>query len=269
MMKFLGLLMLVAVVGLVAYVGCGTRAEVAMDQITKRLDKALGELNIKRKEIEKKQGELQAQLAELSEKRVQGQVRLELLQEKKKNSDEALASVRSKVQQVAELVKEANASESKKITRNGKDYTAADLQAAAKEVADALQSEEAKSKANLAGYNALKSSVDFLVAQEKQAKDLMGKLASKISEIDAKKIAVDAVRENTILAGDNKSIGSGLEQLSKEIENLGIEVEAALRIETEKMDSLSSSNSVADELLSAPPADLDATQKMLEDLLKK
>lgn len=268
MMKFLGLVVLVGVIGLVAYVGCGPRGQVAMDEITKRLDKALGELNVKRKEIENKQRELQTQLSELSEKRVQGQVRLELLTEKKQKSEEALTVIKSKVAQVAELVKQANASETKTVSRNGKEYTAADLQAAAKEVADALQSEDAKSKANLAGYNALKQSVDFLVAQEKQAKELMGKLASKISEIDAKKIAVDAVRENTILAGDNKSIGSGLEQLSKEIENLGVDVEAALRIETEKMNQMSQQNSVADELLSAP-ADLDSTQKMLEDLLKK
>jgi DNA repair exonuclease SbcCD ATPase subunit len=267
-MKFLGLVMLVAVVGLIAYVGCGPRGQVAMDEITKRLDKALGELNVKRKEIENKQAELQAQLSELSEKRVQGQVRLELLAEKKQKSDEALTAIKAKVAQVAELVKEANASESKSITRNGKSYSAADLQTAAKEVADALQAEDAKNKANLAGHNALKQSVDFLVKQEAQAKDLMSKLASKISEIDAKKIAVDAVRENTILAGDNKSIGSNLEQLSKEIENLGVDVEAALRIETEKMEQMSQQSSVADELLSAP-ADLDSTQKMLEDLLKK
>jgi chromosome segregation ATPase len=267
-MRFVGLLGLVAFVAIGAYVGCGPRGQVAMDKITDRLDRALGEMTIQRKNIENKQTELRKQLETVKEQRIKSEVKLELLADKKQKLESVLNEVKGKIEQVNDLLKEANSSESKSIARNGKTYSANDLQNAANEVAMRFRNEKAQLDATIAGHNALEASVAFLKKQEAEAARLMNELGIKISEIDAKKIAVDAVRDNSeFIAGDNKSISANLEALTKDIEKLGIDVETALRIETSKMNEIAKTDSVADDLLSQPP-DLDATQKMLEDLLK-
>ena len=57
----------IAVGAIAVFNGCGPRVGVAKDAIIAKLDKALGELNVKRKSIELKQKELRGQLAKLKE----------------------------------------------------------------------------------------------------------------------------------------------------------------------------------------------------------
>lgn len=267
-MRFLGFLVLVAIVGVVAYVGCGPRGQVAKDQLLEQLDKRLGEMNVQRKNIELKQEGLRKQVNGLRERRITAEVKLELLAEKKKKSEAALNEVKGQIEQLSQLITEANATESKTLERNGKTYTAADLQKAADEKAAAFRAAKTQSESTASGYSVLESSVAFLKKQEAEAGKLMEELAAKIAQIDDKKYAVDAVRDNAdFISGENKSINSELQALSKDIEKLGVDVEAALRIESSKQSELTKSESVADELLSTP-TDLDSTQKMLEDLLK-
>lgn len=267
MSRVIGLLLLVAAIAVGAYVGCGPRVEVAKDAIIKRLDQALGELNVKRKAIELKQNELDGKLGLLRENRYRAEARLELLASKKQKSEAAMESLKAKIQQVQALIKEVQGSTEGKITRGDKEYTTADIQQTAEEVAGMFKAEQVSLASLVTSYDALEGSVKFLKTQEENSSKLMRELSLKISEIDAKKIAVDAVRENTTLAGGNESIGKSLEAMSKEIEELGIDVEAALRIETDKMKELSNTNSKVDEILSEP-TDLNSTEKMLDDLLK-
>ena len=247
----------------------GARAGVAKDAIIKKLDAALGELNVKRKKIELKQTELQDKLAILREQMYRTEAKLELMEQKKTNSKAALDRIRGQVAQVSELVGKVRDSSEGTIERNGKTYTAAELTEAAQDVARMFESEQTNLKMLETSYNALEQSVVFLKNQESTSSKLMKDLQQKISEIDAKKIAVDTVRQSTTIAGDNKSISAGLETMAKEIEDLGVDVEAALRIETDRMQDLDNSSSAVDELLSAPSNDLQSTQDMLDKLLEK
>ncbi len=270
MSKYLLLGLLIVGVAVVSYVGCdgaGARAGVAKDAIIKKLDAALGELNVKRKKIEMKQTELQDKLATLREQRYRTEARLDLLRKKKGNSADALESMRGKVEQVKALVAKVKESSEGTIEKGGKTYTADDIQQTAEDVARMFKTEQTKLASLETSYKALEQSVAFLKQQETTSSSLMKDLKQKISEIDAKKIAVDAVRDSTSIAGDNKSIGEGLEAMAKEIEDLGVDVEAALRIETDRMQDMENTSSVADELLSAP-ADMQSTEDMLDKLLQ-
>lgn len=267
MSKYLLLGLLIVGIAVGTYAGCGPQAGVAKDKIMDQVNKALGELNVKRKAIEQKQAGLRDKLDILKKNRYTTEARLELLTEKKQKSEAALESIKSKITQLQALVQEVKTSESESIERNGKTYSAADLQAAAEEVASSYKSEQAKLASLVSSFNALDASVNFLKKQEETSSRLMRELEQKISEIDAKKVAVDAVRDNNAIAGDNKSISESLEAMAKEIEDLGVDVEVALRMETDKMTELDSATSKVDEILSEP-SDLQSTEDMLNDLLK-
>jgi phage shock protein A len=270
MSRFLLVALLVAAVGIGSWVGCGPRVEVAKDKIIAKLDKALGDLNVKRKKIELKQTELHDKLDVLRKSRYTTEAKLDLLASKKEKSQKALDSIRDKVGKVSELVGNVKDSSDGEIERNGKKHSAEDIQKLAEEVAAMYKAEQVKLASLETSYKALSKSVGFLKTQEETSTKLMRELEQKISEIDANKIAVDAVKESTSIAGDNKSISEELELMAKDIEDLGVEVEAALNMESDRMrdqmSDLDSNTSAVDEILSEP-TDLNATQDMLDSIL--
>ncbi len=258
--------LLVGVVGIAIY-GCGPRAQVAKDAIIDKLDKALGELNVKRKKIEMKQNELRNKLDALKKSRYLSEAKLDLMKEKRDKSQSALDSIMGKVEDVKALVSEAQASDTKTIERNDKTYTADQIAATAQQVAGSAKAEQTKLAGFKASYEAMEKAVSVLKSQETTAVKLMADLEQKVSEIDAKKIAVDAVKEASSITG-GESIGDDFAALQKEIEDLGVNVDAALKMETDKMTELDSANSLADEILSEATGGLDNAEKMLDDLLK-
>ena len=108
--------------------------------------------------------------------------------------------------------------------------------------------------------------LDFLKTQEKTANDLMSQLDTKIAEIDNKKIAVDAVRQATVLTGEEGSVNDKIEALNKEIDEMFVDVETALKVEEAKLTEMQTETSTADELL-AEPTDLNATMAELDAIL--
>lgn len=268
MSKIIGVLLLVGAIGLAAYIGCTPQAGVAKDAIIKKLNSALGELDVARKKIEMRQTELQGKMADLQMNRARAEAKLELLESKKKKSEESIEKIRGQLESVKKMIAELKDSATEKITRGGKEYTKAEIQETAEQAASNFKNEQVKLTSLVTSYDALAGSVKFLKDQESTSRKLMKDLSDKISEIDAKKYAVDAVKENTAIAGDNSSISDSLAAMQKEIEDLGVNVEAALTVETEKMASMNSTSSKVDEILSEP-ADLNSTEEMLNDLLSK
>lgn len=267
MTRFLVIGGLVIAIAAVAIVGCGPRVEVAKDAIIKKLDKALGELNVKRAKIKKTQDTLRNKLEELRQNRHLAAAKLKLMESKKDKSKANVDDIMAKVETVRGLISQAKQSEDGTITRGDKTYTAEDIQKTAEEVAARAKAEKTKFAGYEASYAAMKKSVDFLIQQEKTSSDLMANLNQKIEEIDAKKVAVDAVKQASAIAGNDSSISDDLAKLEKEIEDLGVNVDAALSLETEKMTELQSATDMADDILSEP-ASLDNAEKMLDDLLK-
>lgn len=247
--------------------GCGARAEVAKDKILKRIDEALGELDVKRKEVELKKKELNSRLDDLRARRIKTEVTLESVNKQQELAEAAIEDLKGRLAKVQDLIKEAEASENGSIERDGKTYTAEQIEATGKRVIDEYKSEEARIQNRQTRIAALQQAYDFLVKQEDTARGLMEQLDQKISEIDAKKVAVDAVKEASTLSGDKMSINDSLADLQKEIDDLAIDVETALRFEQGKLADIESTTSAADELLTEP-ASLESLGSEIDALLK-
>ncbi len=257
--------LLLGVVG-IAVVGCGPRAEVAKDKIIAQIDKVLGELDVKRKKIEINQQKLVGELADLREKRIGTQVRLEQLQKKKDASVKSLDKIKTDIGQLIARGKEVESSETKSITVKGKEYNAEDITRIATELTLRHKTALATVKNFDSSIQALSDSVSFLETAEKKAKEAMSKLNAKISEIDSKKIAVDAVRSATEIGNSDSSILDRINSLDKEIEDMFVDVETAMRVEQDKLDSMQSETSSADALLSVP-VDLNSKLDELSNLI--
>ncbi len=270
MKTVVGLLMVVVAVGLVAVYGCGPRAGVAQDKIIAQIDKVLGEMDVKKKKIEIDYRKLQTDMENVRTQRIGTAVRLETLKKKQENSKAEIEVITGKMTLLSALVEEAKKPENNgKIEKNGKTYTAEDLNKTAQDLISEYKKKKTEMESNLkTSIDAMERSLDFLKKQESAGKQMMEQIATKMEEIDSRKVAMDAVKSATATAGGQTSITDKYQSLNKEIEDLFANVETAMRTEEEKLKDLATQSSTADELL-AEPTDLDATMSQLDAILGK
>jgi len=253
--------------GLLSASGCGARAEVAKDKVLAQLDKVLGELNVKQKDIDLKRKELSNEMQVVREKKFNAAVRLELLTKKQDVSKQELDKLKQGLARVQPKMEEAKANG--KIELNGREVTADELNRMATDLINRVKSKESEINSQQTSVDALKRSAEFLASQEKAALDMLGKLDLKIAEIKDKKIAIDAVKSASSVVGNDTSINDKISALSKEIDNMFVDVETAMRVEEEKLNDLKSQTTSADELLTETGSDLDATMSEIDAILGK
>lgn len=253
--------------GLLGASGCGARVEVAKDKVLAQLDKVLGELNVKQKDIDLKRKELSNEMQVVREKKFNAAVRLELLTKKQEVSKQELDKLKQGLARVQPKMEEAKANG--KIELNGREVTADELNRMATDLINRVKSKESEINSQQTSVDALKRSAEFLASQEKAALDMLGKLDLKIAEIKDKKIAIDAVKSASSVVGNDTSINDKISSLSKEIDNMFVDVETAMRVEEEKLNDLKSQTTSADELLTETGSDLDATMSEIDAILGK
>lgn len=238
---FAGLLILAVMTG------CEARTQVAADKIKKRIDKMLGELDVKRKQIDNEVKSLENSLAEVKEKRISAKVQLEQYEEKKSEIQSKIDDVK---QGMSVIRPHLDASEPVEI--NGKMWEPAEIVKASNTLADDWE----KLSKKMGGYEnsllAFERAHKLLATQEEQGKATMESLKSKIEEIDVKKGAIEAMDTAGGLAGGD-SISDKFDDLAKEVDGLFVDVETAMRVEEEK--------------ISERQAELDSQTDIVSDLL--
>jgi phage shock protein A len=192
---------------------------------------------------------------------------LELLTKKQDSSKQELEKLKQGLARVQPKMEEAKVNG--KIELNGREVTADELNRMATDLINRVKSKESELGSQKTSIDALKRSADFLASQEKAAADMLGKLDLKISEIKDKKIAIDAVKSATSMVGNDTSINDKINSLSKEIDNMFVDVETAMRVEEAKLNELQNQTMSADELLTETGSDLDATMSEIDAILGK
>ena len=266
MVRYLVLGLLVAAVITGAVIGCGPRAEVAKDKIMKKLDSILGELDVKKKSIEMKMDTLRADTEKLVFQRARAEAKLNLMTEKRDAIKSTMDSLKGKLKKVSGYLEQAKSAEDGKIKIGEREISIAEFEKAATETIKDYEDEKKRLAAKDKAVELLGDSVNYLLAQEKTAKELMGQLKLKIEEIEIKKENVDTIKEARSFSGENKSINDQLASLEKEIDDLNIDLEATLKVEESKMKELTNSTSAVDEILKETP-NLDSLGSKLDEIL--
>lgn len=268
MTRFLVIGGLVVAIAAVAIIGCGPRAQVAGKKIMDKIDEALDKLAVKRQTIENTMKEVRDQMDEVKKGLYSTEARLEVLKNKKEKSEKVIEDIKSKLIEVDKLVNEVKESEEKSIVRNGVTYTAEQVDNAAKQIIKDFELEQTKLSGLNTAYDALQESVAFLKDQKDKSGTMMNELEQKLAVIDSKKQALDTVRKNTIIAGNNESISEKLASLAEEVEELEISVNADWNLQQDRMDEISNESTNIDDMLSSPDQ-LESTSAKIQELLNK
>ena len=95
-------------------------------------------------------------------------------------------------------------------------------------------------------------SLTVLTKNEQVSGEQLETLENQIEEIKAKKMALDAMKEASTIAGTESSISDKFDDLTKDVDTLLNEVEVQMAVETEKVDERlaeSASDLSVDEIL--------------------
>jgi len=274
MTKVLVGLLLIAVVGIVSYIGCdGARARlgVAGDKAVAKIDKLLGEINVKQKKVENAYNDLKNATAVVREKRIEAEVRLRSYENKKKEMEASKQKLLDDIKTLKEALDEAGSDG--KIERNGKVTTADELKTLADLRMKQFRLLKDKLNKNEIIAAAWAKNLDLLKKNETTSADQLSKLESQLEKIRSKKSALDAMKEATTIVGPEVSISDKFNDLTKSVEDLLVDIDTQFEVEQSKLDErmaeMTTVDSVDIDEVLGNKSDVSKTVSDLDALLKE
>ena len=234
MLRFLIVSLLVVGVAVGAYVGCGPRVQVAGKKILKKIDSILGELDIQLEKVEDKKKDLTAQTDVIKRKLYVTEARIEKMQEDQGERETEAKSLKSQLSQIKDYLGQAK--ESGQVEIKGKQITTERLLGWASDKSKALTRIKGsmESKGRLLSIH--EKNLTLYKSQVSVSQDSLKKLTDQIEEIKLKKEALDDTRRATLLDGKSVSINDEFKDLTKDVDDLLINVDASLKLETDKLE---------------------------------
>jgi len=272
MSKFIGLLLLVAVVviAIASYGGCGPRFGVAKDAAMKKVDEFLGELNVRQKEVEQALASIKKDVAGLREKRIEAQVRVKSMQQKKDDLQANREQLVDNLGKLKALLDEAESTGS--VTKNGKEVSLEQLKKVADDTVKDLKSVKEQIVNNDVIASAWAKNLEMLKNNDETSQVQLKKLETQLEGILAKKSALDAMKEAASIVGPGVSLSDKFNDLTKGVDELLVKVDTKWQLEQEKLNDRiaeveASSIPTIDELFNVK-TDISSTKSEIDKLLE-
>ena len=220
------------------FAGCGdARTEVIKDHIVEKIDKAIGEFKVRRKEIELNIAKLERSLKNLKEGAVTSEVKSKQFGREIEEIDGALEQYKVALGTLRDHL----SSSAEPIVMSGKEYTKDQLKEMSAKVIkshkNATTIRDGKQKAK----DILAASAEKLNKRQEKGKEQIAIMEAQLDEIDAKLIAVNSIRESAELAGsDEATLSENFEQVQGQINDLFAKVEVASALEFEEVEEAGS-----------------------------
>ncbi len=247
--------------------GCGARAQVAGDKMLKKIDGWLGDLDVKRKDIANNVQQLDAAIDKNHKAKIAAEVRME-------DIDRQVQSIQGNIERIKQglAVIQPQLSATEDVEINGKMFSPDKVKEMASELLDRHESLSSQLGALKATRETYKRTQDLLTREYQTSTSQMASLKRKLEEIDIKKKALDDMKTAQTILGESGSISDKFSSLEKEINDLFLEVETGMRVESEKVAQreaqLENSTESLDEILSEVES-VNDTQARIDAILGK
>lgn len=245
--------------------GCGARAQVAGDKLMDKIDNWLGELDVKQKKIENEIESLDETIKKNHEGKIKAEVRLE-------EFDKRITPIEKNVGRVKQalIVINPHLSATEDVEINGKMMSPEKINDMAKQLLDEHESLSTQIGALKATRRTYEQTRQALAKNYEISTRQMAELKKKMKLIIAKKDALDDMKTAQTILSESGSVSDKFTSLEKEVNDLMLEVETGMRIESDKVQqreaALDATNSSVDELLSEVES-VDDTKARIAEIL--
>jgi len=250
---------LVALVLLLALPGCGPRLEVARDRLLAEADRLLGEVEVHRKEIDPAIQQAEAALGRLKKSRIEVQVRASQISHHLTSTHDRLAETDRALARLRDLL-----DQDLPVEIAGTTYTPTQLGGMANRTISTRKSLAAQAGTLTSTAERLQGVVALLETREQVGQSRLGALKGLLVEIDAKAVALTAIKEAARVADAGNL---DFEVLQSQIKDLEAKIDGELAFHEEVLwQTTSDSDSVEAILADTSNRDLVAE---IENLLGK
>ena len=223
-------------------VGCDARTKVLKDIITARVDKALGEFEIKQKQAEMALQKIESDIDQLKKARIETKVRFTQIDDKVRNAESKQADVDKTILRLREYLTKGG-----DVDISGKNYSEQQV----KEMAEKT----------IAVRKKLSSEIEVLKKSSKQIESVLASLEQRerdaTKSFDRTKLAIDEIKTKTLAlttmqqTSATTGTGSGIdfESLEKQIGDISNQIDVELAFQEEKSKASSGSIASVDDII--------------------
>lgn len=223
-------------------VGCDARTKVLKDIITARVDKALGEFEIKQKQAEMALQKIESDIDQLKKARIETKVRFTQIDDKVRNAESKQADVDKTILRLREYLTKGG-----DVDISGKNYSEQQV----KEMAEKT----------IAVRKKLSSEIEVLKKSSKQIESVLASLEQRerdaTKSFDRTKLAIDEIKTKTLAlttmqqTSATTGTGSGIdfESLEKQIGDISNQIDVELAFQEEKSKAGSGSIASVDDII--------------------
>ena len=230
----------------------------------------MGELDVQLAKIETKKSSLDDQTDIIKKKLYTTEARLEKMQEDQDVREKEAKNLKSDLGQLKEYLTQAK--DSGEVEIKGTAVSKERLIGWATDKAKALKRINGRIESKSKLIAVFEKNLTLYKSQVKVSQTNLAKLDDQIDEIKAKKEALDDTRRATLLDGKSVSINDEFADLTKEVDELLINVDASLKLENDKLEEriseveMEAGNASLDELLD-DKSDVDKAMSEIDALL--
>ena len=223
-------------------VGCDARTKVLKDILTARVDKALGEVEIKQKQAEMALQKIESDIDQLKKARIETKVRFTQIDDKVRNAESKQADVDKTILRLREYLTKGG-----DVDISGKNYSEQQV----KEMAEKT----------IAVRKKLSSEIEVLKKSSKQIESVLASLEQRerdaTKSFDRTKLAIDEIKTKTLAlttmqqTSATTGTGSGIdfESLEKQIGDISNQIDVELAFQEEKSKASSGSIASVDDII--------------------
>ena len=207
--------------------GCGLRVEIAKEKVLERIDSALGNMDVKRKEVEVSVGALKDALTELRKAKIKAKVNQDQIDRKIRISDGDILRFDSTLRNLRNELTSNSI-----IAINGRTYTASEMSQLTQRV---LREREAAIKQRN-GFQTAKDRLNNVVAmlerKHSEHETQLANIEHQLTAIDSNRVTLNAMQDAAeSMDGSEQSFSLNVEKLEDQVNDLYADVQAGLLAE--------------------------------------
>jgi len=202
------------------------------ENVASQIDKALGEVRVKRDTIADDIASREQAAAKLTEGKIKSRIKAERQAEHLKAVEDKQVKARASMSKLRDLIQAGEPA-----TLGGKTYTVAELEAMAERVIGEFKSIESQAQSMRKTHDILRQMAEQFERRAAQEEGEIRQMNNKLVEIDAKILGMEHMKEASQIAGiDPKSFAKQKDELWKDIHELEDIVDFENTNEHEKWD---------------------------------
>lgn len=219
--------LLVLAIGLI---GCGDVEKSTKEKPDPKIDTVIEKTDAQRADIEKSMKAFRRGIDGFRKAKIKAKVKNDQIQRKIDPLEEEIARIESALKKLRDPL-----AKSESLTIGSKSYSPEELQDLAQKLIEARKDQVDLKDGLLEAQARLQKAVSFWTEKQRSWEKRLARLDSQITEIDAKREALMAIKNASAGMGEETSMGLSLDELERKIDDLAAETEAQLIGEDEKL----------------------------------